>query len=486
MATQSGFSNLKMRGPVRHLTVSPLGSNRTGLTTSQVNLFEISAIPLAITDIQYNTKDEKYLILTLDGNHNAHSGDVVRFTSGALIFWEIEILKALSPTKLVIGNIGNQDGGDVLPVIGDELKLMRWVTAKSDSEGNLNFSPGPTTFIKDGISAVVAEDSANPANNKALPSLAMIYKNGVQVPVSDSDSDPNDVVAVPVKITDVGGAVINITAGDINVQTSDMGVNFDSQRIGDGSGVYLKIEADGSINAIVDQSVAEGKLDCIKAVLDLINGKDFATETKLEAVRLLIASLDGKDFATEATLSLVSTKLDSLATTTGQAAIVSAIQNIVFDKTGLATSAKQDSELLKLTEMDLELENQTTALGGIDTKLGTVNTKLTEMDNAVDAMSSKLPASLGAKTGANSLSIIPASDSGLATEAKQDAGIVELIAIKNSVSAATFIPKTYTEVGLTYNAAGDIGTVVYKDGVTTVATLTLGYTDGNLTSVVKS
>ena len=279
----------------------------------------------------------------------------------------------------------------------------------------------------------MTEDSTTPANNKGLPSLAMIYKNGVQVPVSDSDSNPNDVVAVPVKITDVGGTAINITAGDINVQTSDMGVNFDSQRIGDGSGVYLKIEADGSIKAIVDQSVAEGKLDSIKAVLDPINGKDFATEAKLEAVRLLIASLDGKNFATETTLSSVNTKLNSLATTTGQAAIVAAIQNIVFDKTGLATIAKQDDLLLKLTEIDLILDNSLTKQTEIDTVLGASLSKQTEIDtvldnsllkqteigNAIDAMSLKLPASLGAKTGANSLSIVPASDAGMATSALQ-------------------------------------------------------------------
>lgn len=295
------------------------------------------------------------------------------------------------------------------------------------------YPPTPVSVEVPPISYIDNGTPTNVSDVNGLPSLAMIYKDGVQTPISD-DTDPNDVVAMPVKIMGVDGTNINITAGDINIQSTSEGANFDSIRIGDGSGVYLKIEADGSINAIVDQSVAEGKLDNIKTVLDLINGKDFATETKLEAVRLLLASLDGKDFATETTLSSVNTKLDSLATATGQAAIVAAIQNIVFDKTGLATSAKQDTELLKLTEMDLELENQTTALGDIDTKLGTANTKLTEMDNAIDAMSSKLPASLGAKTGANSLSIVPASDAGMATSALQTTGNNTLSIILSGVS----------------------------------------------------
>lgn len=295
------------------------------------------------------------------------------------------------------------------------------------------YPPTPVSVEVPPISYIDNGTPTNVSDENGLPSLAMVYKNGVQTPISDDD-DPNEVVAMPVKIMGVDGTNINITAGDINIQSTSEGASFDSIRLGDGSGVYLKIEADGSINAIVDQSVTEGKLDSIKAVLDLINGKDFATETKLEAVRLLIASLDGKDFATETTLSAVSTKLDSLATSAGQSGIVTAIQNIVFDKTGLATSAKQDTELLKLTEMDLELENQTVELGEIKTAIGTGNTKLTEIDNAVDAMSVKLPASLGAKTGASSLSIVPATDAGMATSALQTAGNNTLSIILSGIS----------------------------------------------------
>jgi len=44
---------------------------------------------------------------------------------------------------------------------------------------------------------------------------------------------------------------------------------------------------------------------------------------------------------------------------------------------------------------------------------------------------------------------------------------------------------SYDEIALGYTGS-DLTTVTYKKGGTTVATLTLGYTSGNLTSVVRS
>ncbi len=53
-------------------------------------------------------------------------------------------------------------------------------------------------------------------------------------------------------------------------------------------------------------------LEAVRALLESLDGKDFATETKLESVRVLLESLDGKDFATETTLEAVRGLLESL------------------------------------------------------------------------------------------------------------------------------------------------------------------------------
>ena len=50
---------------------------------------------------------------------------------------------------------------------------------------------------------------------------------------------------------------------------------------------------------------------------------------------------------------------------------------------------------------------------------------------------------------------------------------------------SSLVPESYDELSLSYTGA-DLTTVVYKKDSVTIATLTLGYTSGNLTSVVRS
>jgi len=66
------------------------------------------------------------------------------------------------------------------------------------------------------------------------------------------------------------------------------------------------------LSKIIAAPSTEAKQDLIKAVLDSLDGKDYATETKLEATRLLLSSLDGKDFSTETTLASVLAKITEL------------------------------------------------------------------------------------------------------------------------------------------------------------------------------
>jgi len=73
-------------------------------------------------------------------------------------------------------------------------------------------------------------------------------KNGIQSNVVEDDVTPANNIPLPVKITSATGP-INITAGDLNVQLTDQGVNYDITRIGNGTN-QLKINSDGSINNI--------------------------------------------------------------------------------------------------------------------------------------------------------------------------------------------------------------------------------------------
>jgi len=146
-----------------------------------------------------------------------------------------------------------------------------------------------------------------------------------------------------------------------------------------------------------------------EATLSSINGKDFATQTTLAslltelqlkadltetqpvslassplptgaATEVTLASIDGKDFATQTTLSALLTELQLKAD-------LSETQPVSLASSPLPTGAATEVTLSSINGKDFATE---TSLG---------------------LMSAKLPASLGAKTSANSLSVVPASDS---------------------------------------------------------------------------
>lgn len=115
---------------------------------------------------------------------------------------------ALSAASLPVNIASDQ----VVPVSATNLDI-RDLNESTDTVGS------KIRFVQDGSVVDVLEDTVTPANN----------------------------IPLPVKITSSTGD-INITAGDLNVQLSHTGVNFDSTRIGDGT-FTLDVNPDGSLNA---------------------------------------------------------------------------------------------------------------------------------------------------------------------------------------------------------------------------------------------
>jgi hypothetical protein len=135
-------------------------------------------------------------------------------------------------------------------------------------------------------------------------------------------------------------------------------------------------------------------------------------------------------------------------------------------------------------------------IGGAVAGLATEATLL-EVDADIQAMSAKLPATLGQKAMAASLAVAIASDqsaipvsaaslplpSGAATAANQTSMLARL--------SGSLVPAAYDEIALTYvtvgNGIGQIETATYKLATVTVKTLTLSY-DGSdrLSGVVAS
>jgi hypothetical protein len=280
MATESGWSNQKKLGQAQHKTIQNVGSDRYGISTAQMYLHDLGA---AISIINADVSPDNKLIFLEIPSHGAHQYDIVRIlSSGPLKSWEYEIAEIIDPDIIAVWNTSEA----LVPVIGNQVKVCRWITAKSDDEGALVTTAGPLQFKKDGVTTEVAKDTAISANT----------------------------IPLPVEIVAASGTEINITAGDLNIHSSHDGANPDSMQIGDGTEI-LAVNVDGSIN--VNDAAVLAKLGDIEVLdfatettLALIEGKDFATETTLAllegkdfATEATLASIDGKDFATETTLA---------------------------------------------------------------------------------------------------------------------------------------------------------------------------------------
>jgi hypothetical protein len=229
---------------------------------------------------------------------------------------------------------------------------------------SLSIASAPTSFVKDNINVTVTENDSDVTQNKPLPSKLFIEKDGESIPVNKDSVTAANTVAIPVEIVAVDGAEINITAGDINVQTSHTGVNFDSQRIGNGTNL-LDVNASGE--ALVNDALSHTKLDAVIA-------KDFATEVTLAALLAKIIAAP----STEAKQDLVIAELEKKADLTETQPVSVAALPL---PSGSSTEAKQDdniAELVAIKAIDFSTETTQAAVSG---KLTTISDNIISLLN---------------------------------------------------------------------------------------------------------
>lgn len=197
-----GYSSDKKRKDLngeailRHATLQPAGDGRTGLDMLPKAVFQklSGLVPEAGSTNQ---------TITLAGN-SAQEGDLIRFTAGPLIGKEVTVLKS-DGTTIELSHIFG-----AIVTAADVFALHGYLTLTVSADGSLTTTSGPIQILEG--------------------------DNGVFTPVqvTKDNSDSNNTIAMPVEIVSFDGTEINITAGDINVQTSHTGANPDSMRIGDG------------------------------------------------------------------------------------------------------------------------------------------------------------------------------------------------------------------------------------------------------------
>jgi hypothetical protein len=403
----------------QYVTVNPAGKDKFGMDVLPKMLYPLSGVsPLTIQSYDPLTGT---LEITA---HGARVGDSLRFIGGANDRVEIPILEVIDADNVKIYS----SAVDTIVALTDEVFVMRPINQTANEDGNLvvSVTPGPLTIEVDGTPTTVNVDTGTPANT----------------------------VRVPVEVYSASGP-INITAGDINVQLSDAGPNFDRTRIGDGTNQW---GFNGSSEGLVHDASANAELDSQTALLTTIDADTGSIDAKLPALVGGRIPVDGSGVTqpvsgplTDAELraSAVPVSMASAPLPTGAAteATLSALNAKVPSALGqqseansLSVTLSTENETdLQAIRTSLELVDDTIATNGgasltkfqtvgghtgttshawhVDASgLGRVDVRASALptgaatETTLASVDGKLPATLGQKTMANSFSVAIASD----------------------------------------------------------------------------
>ncbi len=377
-------TNENNRKELKYITGQPIGSARHALDTIAMGYTYREEAAVVGAD-----SDNTIIKLT---THGAKKGDLIQFLSTANNIEEefVTVDEVIDANTFRLSAILSDN---LTP--GDTFNILRPQIQRFDATGAqlVSVSPSPISFNRDGVTEEVTEDTNTPANN----------------------------IPLPVKLTGVTGDV-NIIAGDISVQLSDQGANYDRTRIGDGTnqlGITANSEAQvHDADAFAQLKDINKNTEVLAADLFSLEAK-VATETTLAAILADTATMDSNlaslaavDFATQTTLAAVDSKLGTLI------AVDFATEDTLSDI--LADTATMDTNIAAIntkvaTETTLAAVN--TAVGGIadasvtnPASSGSVIAFLKGAVSLITSLISKFPASLGQKTSANSLSVTVASD----------------------------------------------------------------------------
>jgi hypothetical protein len=189
----------------------------------------------------------------------------------------------------------------------------------------VSVSVPPVQFDQDGSSVGVVEDTANPGNNKPLPTGIYFEKDGVKVPVKEDTGNPSANDPLPVKLSGVTGDVI-INAGDLSVAVE---ATNDSVAIGDAvTGETANVRQNG-VTSLWELHVADDAainlLGDIKLATEALDNAGISTEATLLDVKTAVENIEQVDFATEATLSTLATEATLTSIEADTATLASAI-----------------------------------------------------------------------------------------------------------------------------------------------------------------
>lgn len=234
MASEQGYSNQKKKGKAQFKTIHSVNNDAFGTSNIPKYLFDIDPADkpiVSIADVIGKDGQVEFWNLEITA-HLASVGSIIRLVDGAFKNFEFEVMSVPDANHVYVLPISSSK-----PAIADNVRVMGWVTARADDEGNPISSQGPVKFVLDGVDTEVEEDTLVPANNRPLP----------------------------VKLTGFTGD-ITVTANQLDVSLDNIN---DSVALGDGSGNLIDTlsTTSGYFAVAVKDEDTQLKLEQVKTAL---------------------------------------------------------------------------------------------------------------------------------------------------------------------------------------------------------------------------
>ena len=459
MSMPKGYINTKKRDDRKmdFSTMSPVGTTKLAQDIAikgTVYVADSDQAEAGSTDIIINATA-----------HQAEAGDLIRFTSGAQMGQEQYVYEVTANTITLHDNLPGA------PAASDAFDILKSVTLTLGADGSFS---GPVKFIKDGVIEDVTEDTVTPANNLPLP----------------------------VKITSTTGD-INITANDLNVQLTHIGVNADSTQIGDGTEIML-INASGEAQVsddaartslagiLVDTTAINAATASIDTSID-VNLSTVATEVTAAAILADTTAIDTAtasiDTSIDVALSTRASELtatailaDTAAIDTATASIDASVDVALSSRASEVTAAAilADTAAIDTSTASIDANiNVALSSRASEATLSALNAKVTAVDTGnVTVTSSALP------TGAATEVTLSAINTKVATETTVAAILSDTAIISTWDTNSGAVGVNTQRVHLTDESLAALENITVVIDPLTVQTTT--YTDASVSNIPGS
>ena len=387
MPTEQGYNNQKKLGKAQFKTIHALGSDSYGPKVAQACLYEKKAASAIVSvDTIYSASGTPEFYEIEITAHGASVGDVMRMTSGNADAFNFEIQKIISANKFYILPLAT-------PAVADTAEILGWTITKTTKDGTtiVTVSAAPVQFVKNGVDTEVEEDTVDQTNSEALPTALIDNVSGQKMQILDNPNTVRQELQVhdEEQLQFLGTIDSSLSAmaqivKDVNTVAPTFAALMGMQEGLNMVAVKAGQRASANSLATVLSTEQELILSNIKTNLDTILTRNPAALGQLLMAASLSVTIASDQTAIPVSGPLTDAQLRASAVPVSLAALPL--------PTGGATEAKQDTG--------------NTSLSSIDGKFTTLNAKDFATETTLSAMSAKLPATLGQKASASSLSAV--------------------------------------------------------------------------------